>query len=179
MMLLVISMPLLSAVSSVHAADYPTYYTDGENSDTPITDPFGQYQASGVTNLNASGQNNIYNSGISPSQPRQPSNVGSLVPCTTPDTCNFQALIQLVNNIINFFFIVSIPITAVLIGYAGIKYLTDGGSGSRVKEAKKLLTETLTGFGIMLTGWLIVNFILSQLTNGNAAYGTLLTNIPH
>ena len=56
----------------------------------------------------------------------------------------------LLSNIINFLIILAIPITAILIVYAGYLYITSAGNEDKVKTAQKTLIWTLVGFAIIL-----------------------------
>ncbi len=56
----------------------------------------------------------------------------------------------LVGNIINFLIILAIPITAILIVYAGFLYITSAGNDEKVKTAQKALIWAIIGFAIVL-----------------------------
>ncbi len=99
-----------------------------------------------------------------------------LVPCDGPTglaqgqsgkACDFQAIIQLANNIINYFIIASITISALLFGYAGFLMVTARGDTGAVTKAKGIAESVAWGFAIMLSGWLIVHFILDNLLSSS------------
>jgi len=95
-----------------------------------------------------------------------------LVPCDGPagaggTECNFQTLITLGNNFINYFIAISIILSAILFGYAGFILVTAQGDTGAVTRAKGIATNVAIGFTIMLTGWLIVHFILDNLLSGS------------
>ena len=56
----------------------------------------------------------------------------------------------LVKNIINFLIILAVPITAILIVYAGFLYITSAGNDEKVKTAQKALIWAIIGFAIIL-----------------------------
>ena len=56
----------------------------------------------------------------------------------------------LISNIINFLIILAIPITAILIVYAGFLYITSAGNDEKVKTAQKALIWAIIGFAIVL-----------------------------
>lgn len=90
-----------------------------------------------------------------------------LVPCggggTEPD-CNFNYLMTLINNIINFIlFTLAVPLAAIMFAYAGILLLTSGGNSAQKDKAKKVFTGVAMGLVIAAAAWLIVHVILSIL----------------
>lgn len=56
----------------------------------------------------------------------------------------------LVKNIINFLIILAVPITAILVVYAGFLYITSAGNDEKVKTAQKALIWAIIGFAIIL-----------------------------
>lgn len=86
-----------------------------------------------------------------------------------PD-CNFDDLLNLGRQIINFLIILSIPIATVAFAYAGYLFLTSGGSASQTSKAKSIFTKVLLGFLFVLTAWLIVRTITSALLKPGAYY---------
>lgn len=100
---------------------------------------------------------------------------GLLVPeCDGVDTaCTFGAFFRFVQDIIKFLiFYLSIPIAVLLIIYSGWLYLTTGIVDNK-KKAKDILWAVLIGFAIMLSAYLIIQFILDFFLNPE------LNNIPN
>lgn len=104
-----------------------------------------------------------------------PSNNGAsnpigLVKCTgAPDgtgrpICNFNYFLIEMRTVINWLFVIAIPIAIVLFAYGGILYIL-GTPGNRSK-ANGVFTATGIGFGIMLIAWVSVYTIVSWLTTG-------------
>src|SRR5680860_1059966 len=75
----------------------------------------------------------------------------------------------LVKNIINFLIILAIPITAILIVYAGFLYITSAGNDEKVKTAQKALIWAIIGFAIVLVAssvpTIIEEFLYEESTN--------------
>ena len=97
----------------------------------------------------------------------------SLVPCdnSTAHPCDWNALMSLVNNIINFIlYFMAIPIAAIMFAYAGFLMVTAGGeaAGARTK-AKGIFTNAVIGLVIAAACWLIIKLILS-VTGYNGAW---------
>jgi len=92
-----------------------------------------------------------------------------IVPCTGLD-CQFCSFASLVQNLIKFIIIVSIPIAGLLFAYAGFLYSTSsvGGTGN-ITKAHKIFSNVALGFVITLIGWLVINTGLSILL-GNGPY---------
>ncbi len=83
----------------------------------------------------------------------------------TPDPtnrCDFNAIIALVNKIITFILLLTLPIAAIMIAYAGFLYLFSGISDQKSK-AKGILTNAVIGLIIAFCAFLIVHFVLKTL----------------
>lgn len=81
--------------------------------------------------------------------------------------CDFNALLNTVKYIINWLFIISIPIATVAFAYGGLLYLS--GSQGKISTAKSIFTSVATGFIIMLIAWVavvtVVNWFVEKNTN--------------
>lgn len=78
--------------------------------------------------------------------------------------CDFNALMTLVNNVIQFLlFYLATPLAAIAFSYAGFLLITSGGSEEKLGTAKKIIKNVLIGYVIALAAWLIVNTILTTL----------------
>lgn len=97
-----------------------------------------------------------------------------LVPCTnTPvngkipdsDLCGFNALMDLINKIINFIlFNMAIPIAAIMFVYAGWLMVTAGGEAAHARtKAKSIFTNAVIGLALAAAAWLIIKTVLSIL----------------
>src|SRR3989338_4525723 len=76
---------------------------------------------------------------------------GGLVSCTSYATCNLCAFGQLIQNIINYAIVLSVPLVAVLVGYAGFLYFTSGANPGNVIKAKGIFATAFIGFLIAIS----------------------------
>ena len=79
--------------------------------------------------------------------------------------CQACHLFQLIDSIVRFLILVSIPIASLLFAYAGFLYITAGGGGG-ASEAKQIFKDVFIGFVIALCGFLIVDTLLRSLASG-------------
>ncbi|HSE56741.1 MAG TPA: hypothetical protein VLB02_01505 [Candidatus Paceibacterota bacterium] len=87
---------------------------------------------------------------------------GTLIPCT--NECDFNDIMQLINNLINFSieFLV-LPIFIAILIYAGFLYLTANGKPGVHAKVRKMLLNALLGLLIVLCSWLIVKVLITTL----------------
>lgn len=88
----------------------------------------------------------------------------ALVPCNGPD-CTFDSLIQLVNNIINWFLGISVSVAAITFMYAGATMLLHPGESGARERAKGMFKKTIIGMIIVLASWLVVHTVIGALVN--------------
>ena len=94
-----------------------------------------------------------------------------LVPCDGPN-CDFNALMTLINNVINFVFVyLAIPLCAIMFAYAGILLVTSGGSTEARGKAKTIFTNSALGLIIAAAAFLIIRTLLSILGYDGAWIG--------
>ena len=96
-----------------------------------------------------------------------------IVPCEGPN-CDFNKLIELAENIINFIILIAIPVAAGLFAYAGFLYITAAGDMGKVASAHKIFHNVAVGLIIPLAAWLIVNLIVGALFDENSGAGRFL-----
>jgi hypothetical protein len=95
-----------------------------------------------------------------------------LVPCSGPD-CQACHFVELGQNIITWFISIMASIIALVFAIGGFKMLTSAGDTGAVSDAKSMMTNSVIGFVILLSAWLIVNTIMvnivpsGQLGNGS------------
>lgn len=82
------------------------------------------------------------------------------IPCDT--TCNYYDLLKLIDNIIDWIIKISIPVSALVLGWAGFTYLTTAISDKK-SAAKKMIIQVFVGLVIILSAWIIVSTILGAL----------------
>lgn len=89
-----------------------------------------------------------------------------LVTCKGPD-CNFCSFVVMVNNLIEWL-VGFLTLAAVLaLVYAGFKLVVSGGDQGAMTDAKKMITNIIIGFVIVLSAWLIVDTLMKALLDPN------------
>jgi hypothetical protein len=95
--------------------------------------------------------------------------VGGIVPCSepyspdNPESCGLAKFIQLIQNVINALFLISIPLATIAFVYIGWTLLTAQGSVAKINDAKHIAKNVIWGFVIILSAWLIVYTITYAL----------------
>ncbi len=82
------------------------------------------------------------------------------VECDT--NCGYNDLLKLVNNIINWMIVISIPIAAGVFAWAGLKLMMTGVADKR-SEARAMIMKVFWGFVIILSAWIIVSTVVNAL----------------
>lgn len=83
---------------------------------------------------------------------------------TITNPCNFDSLMQLINNVINFLlFVIATPLIAGILCYCGFLMLTSGGSAEKVTKVKHVLSNAILGYILALIAWLIIKTILTTV----------------
>ncbi|MCA9351376.1 hypothetical protein KC929_01180 [Patescibacteria group bacterium] len=77
--------------------------------------------------------------------------------------CGFADVIRLIQRVIEYIFILILPLAAIVFAYAGFLFLTSGGSSDKRKAAKKAMTSVLVGIIIVMLAWLVVRTIVGSL----------------
>lgn len=97
-----------------------------------------------------------------------------LIPCgNTPpgggpvpldQQCDFIDLMKAIQGVLNFIiYQLATPIAVFMFAFAGFKLVTSEGSTSAKDLAKKIFTNTLIGYAVMLSAFLIMKLIFSML----------------
>ena len=84
-----------------------------------------------------------------------------------PSKCDFNSLIQLINNAINWFIGISVAIAAITFTIAGANILLHPDNAEKIKEAKSMFSKTVIGMLIVLGAWLIIHTVVVALVNQN------------
>ena len=79
--------------------------------------------------------------------------------------CDFKDFIKLINDIINWIIGIAGVIFTISAIYGGFLYVTSGVNAGNKEKAKGILGNTLIGFIIILTAWLIVYTLVTMLVN--------------
>lgn len=98
---------------------------------------------------------------------------GGLVPCdgVGDDGCQACHAIKLIENVVDWLIAVLSIVAAIIITYAGIRLVVSGGNTSAMETAKKLITNVIIGYTLLLAGWLIVDTAVKALLS-DQVYGT-------
>ncbi|MFH1990346.1 MAG: hypothetical protein ABIJ19_00610 [Patescibacteria group bacterium] len=97
--------------------------------------------------------------------------IKGIVPCGTSyashacTVCDFFVLLQ---NIINLFIAITIPLGTIAAVYIAFLFMTSGGSSSKITDAKGKLWLVLLGIFWVLGSWLVLNTILNIVANPGA-----------
>jgi hypothetical protein len=94
-----------------------------------------------------------------------PASSSGLVPCTTGESCNFNTLMQLINNVIKFvLFDMAVPIAAIMFAYAGFLMVTAGEESAQARgKAKEIFVNTGLGLSAGIAAWLVVSTVFAIL----------------
>ncbi len=84
-------------------------------------------------------------------------------PLPAAEQCDLKALILLIRNIINFLFIISIPIATMAFVWTGVLLLTSQGNPAKIQRAKGIAIKVLFGFIFIIASWAIVYELTSRL----------------
>jgi len=75
--------------------------------------------------------------------------------------CGIEALMAMINKLIDFVTIkLAAPLFAVLFTYAGVLYMMTVSDPGNKNKAKKIIQNSLLGFGLVLASWVIIKTIL-------------------
>lgn len=91
--------------------------------------------------------------------------LGGLVPCGNPDQpqCTFSDVMKLISNLINYIFVLVVPITAIVAMIIGFEFMTSGGKVELRAILKERFGKLVIGLLIVLAAWLIVATVLRTL----------------
>lgn len=91
-----------------------------------------------------------------------------LVPCGGPGepACQMCYFVTLMDKIIGWLVAILSVIVSIVIVVAGLKMVTSSGNVSAKEDAKRLVTNAIIGFIIVLAAWLLVDIIMRMLLTG-------------
>ena len=94
----------------------------------------------------------------------QPSEGTGLVTCTAAKDCDWNALLAMINKVINFaLFALALPIAAIMFAWAGVLMVTSAGSTEARSKAKGIFGNVVWGLVLAVAAWLIVSTLLTIL----------------
>lgn len=80
--------------------------------------------------------------------------------------CGWPELMMLGGEILRFAIFLAVLGTTVAFIFAGFKMITNQGNSGEISKAKDMMTKAVIGIIVTMTAWLIVTFILNQLSVG-------------
>src|SRR3989344_9072605 len=87
-------------------------------------------------------------------------NTGNIIGEQEP--CGYGDLLKLVNNIINWIIMISVPVAAGVFAWAGFKLMTTGIADEK-SAAKEMIWKVFIGLVFILAAWIIVGTIIKAL----------------
>ncbi|MCA9352712.1 hypothetical protein KC901_00850 [Patescibacteria group bacterium] len=88
---------------------------------------------------------------------------GIVTDCGYGRMCGFTDAIRLITRVVEYIFILVIPIAAIVFAYAGFLYLTSGGDPGKRSAARRAMTNVVIGIVIVMAAWLVVRTIVISL----------------
>lgn len=77
--------------------------------------------------------------------------------------CGFNDFISLIQRIIEYIFVLVLPIAAIVFAYAGFLYMTSGEDSNKRTAAKNAMTNLIIGIAVIMLAWIIVRLVLKSL----------------
>jgi len=77
--------------------------------------------------------------------------------------CGFSDLMGLIGRVIEYIFVLVLPIAAIVFAYAGFLFMTSGGDSGKRTAAKTAMTKLVIGIVVIMMAWLLVKLILTTL----------------
>ncbi|MES3005421.1 MAG: hypothetical protein V4664_00550 [Patescibacteria group bacterium] len=88
----------------------------------------------------------------------------TLQACTAPGKiCEWPDFIGMINELVNFGIYLAVVFATLTFAYAGFKMLTAGDNSGEISTAKGMMGNAILGIVWVLVGWLVVQFILTNL----------------
>ena len=91
------------------------------------------------------------------------------IPCDGPD-CQACHLVQLGQSLLTWFITIMTSIIAFMFAWGGIQMVMSAGNSEGISKGKSMMWNSLIGFVILLSSWLIVDTFLKMFMSG-ASYG--------
>ncbi len=97
---------------------------------------------------------------------------GPIVPDACKDCpCGFGGVLAIIQNVINFIIAISIIIATIIIAWAGGLYMLSATNPESRSTANKMLINAVVGIMIVLSAWLIVDFVMKTLYDNDSEFG--------
>jgi hypothetical protein len=89
-----------------------------------------------------------------------PAYAAGLVPDCDFFGCDLNAATKLIDNLLQWMVLISVPLTSLVIAYAGIQMVLSADNPGKRESAKKMLKTAGWGLVLVLAGYVIVKTIL-------------------
>lgn len=83
--------------------------------------------------------------------------------CGALNVCGYGELLQLVNNIIKWIIMISVPIAAGVFAWAGFSMMIGADNPGKRKDSIDMMKKVFIGFVFILAAWIIVTTITNTL----------------
>ena len=80
--------------------------------------------------------------------------------------CGFGGVLAIIQNVVNFVIAISIIFATIIIAWAGGLYILSATNPESRSQANKMLINAVVGICIVLSAWLIVDFVMKTLYGG-------------
>ncbi len=84
-----------------------------------------------------------------------------IIPCT--NDCGYNDLLQLVNNVINWIIIISVPVAAGVFAWAGFQMMLNANNPGKRDDSKTMMWSVVKGLAFILAAWILVTTITNTL----------------
>lgn len=80
-------------------------------------------------------------------------------------------VLQVVQNGINLAISLGVIIATLFFAYAGFVWMTSGGNPGKIEQGRTMILNVIIGLVVLLSAWLIVDFIMKTLYNDSGEFG--------
>lgn len=80
-------------------------------------------------------------------------------------------VLQVVQNGINLAISLGVIIATLFFVYAGFVWMTSGGNPGKIEQGRTMILNVIIGLVVLLSAWLIVDFIMKTLYNDSGEFG--------
>jgi D-alanyl-D-alanine carboxypeptidase/Type IV secretion system pilin len=84
---------------------------------------------------------------------------------------DYGCLLQIFQNVINTGVALIIVFIVLLLVYVGFSFMTSGANPGSREQARTMLTNAFVGLLVVLSSWLIVDFVMKTLYSGGSGFG--------
>lgn len=100
---------------------------------------------------------------------------GRIIPCSCteggPEGCGLNQVLQTIVNVSKLILAVTGAAAILMFSYGGVMFIIAAGNQEKIQQGKDALKAATIGIVIVLTAWLIVNFTISAITQGEVTGG--------